>query len=227
MTMVAEPPAPAVAPERLTIREYFSAQSDLYTKTDAKRIGPELARLAADGKTKLKDVVDAARPKTAPLHCYFTWDDQLAAERFRQMEAGRMVRAIKVYTVSGGQERSEPAFQPITVKVVASQQPSPAARTASAPASNGAASIVPPAPSSPPAQETAASVDEDDLVAAAQGGPRDATDAETELIERALMALEDWERRYQRKRSQPGFEAVFRPVFVAIAEARERSDGRI
>ena len=48
MTMLADPPAPAEAPARITVREYFSAQNDLYTKTDAKRIGPELERRARE-----------------------------------------------------------------------------------------------------------------------------------------------------------------------------------
>src|SRR4051794_22741473 len=126
MTMTAEPPAPATTtPGRISIREYFSAQNELYTKTDAKRIGPELERLAAEGRTRLTDVVEAARPEASPLHPYFEWDDRRAAEGFRQLQAGRMTRTIRVSTVAGGQESSEPAFRPVTVTVGAGQQPVP------------------------------------------------------------------------------------------------------
>src|SRR3954469_9637111 len=117
MTMVTDPPAPTAVTGRISIREYFSAQNDLFSKTDAKRIGPELERLAAEGKTKLKDVVEAARPEGWPLHGSFEWGDRRAAEGFPQLQAGRMTRAVMVSTVSDGRERSEPAFRPITVKV--------------------------------------------------------------------------------------------------------------
>src|SRR3954451_3006050 len=100
--------APAATSERITVREYFSAQNDLYSKTDAKQVGPELERLAAAGKSKPRDIVEAARPEASPLHRYFEWNDQRAAEGFRQMQAGRMARTIRVYTVAGGQESSEP-----------------------------------------------------------------------------------------------------------------------
>lgn len=112
-------------PTILTVRNYFSAQAERYSKADAERIGPELARLMDGGKRKLEDVVEAARPDDAPLHGYFTWDDQVAAERFRQMEAGRMVRAIKVEVRQDGQRHELPAFTPIAIRVTPSASQAP------------------------------------------------------------------------------------------------------
>lgn len=107
-------------PAILTVRNYFSTQAERFSQDDARKIGPELARLMDDGKRELKDVVEAARPDDAPLHGYFTWDDALAAERFRQMEAGRMVRAIQVRVTNGGEQHAVPAFTPISIKVTPS-----------------------------------------------------------------------------------------------------------
>ena len=39
-------------------------------------------------------VVAIARPPDSALHRYFTWDDQVAAESFRLLEATRVIRAV-------------------------------------------------------------------------------------------------------------------------------------
>lgn len=226
MTMIAERPAPAATSTPTSIREYFSQQQDLFTKSDAKQIGPELERLAAMGKTKLRDVVDAARPEGSPLHRYFEWDDRRAAEGFRQLQAGRMTRAICVYTVSGGQERSEPAFRPVIVKVVASQKPADVNHVSSAPktAADSAADSFD--QGAPPTRT---------LTAPAERATQDATrpvrpnagDAESCVFDQALEGLRGWVRTYGRYQDQPSFRAVFEPVFQAIEEARGRAGGTI
>jgi hypothetical protein len=221
MTMLAEPPA--VTSERISIREYFSQQQELYTKTDAKTIGPELERLAAEGKSKPREIVDAARPAASPLHPYFTWDDQLAAEGFRQLQAGRMTRTIMVYTASAGQERREPAFRPITVKVVASRPaapgmvPSPVPAPGQAPAGTEA-----PARRGRPAiaPSPAATVARPDAEATVEG-------ADEHLIGEALQALSGWASAHRAHRRRPSFGSIFEPVFLAIAEARGRAGGTI
>ena len=38
------------------------------------------------------DLVEAARPETSPLHSLFTWDDQIAAERLRLIQARTVIR---------------------------------------------------------------------------------------------------------------------------------------
>lgn len=223
MTMIAERPAAAATSTPIGIREYFSQQQDLFTKSDAKRIGPELERLAAEGRTKLRDVVDAARPEGSPLHHYFEWDDRRAAEGFRQLQAGRMTRAIQVYTVSGGQERSEPAFRPVVVKVVASHQPAAVQAAVSA------------APKQRNIGRNMECFGVSSLGSPAERAPHDAAppvrpnagDAESCVIDQALEGLRVWSRTYRRNRDQPHFSAVFEPVFQAIEEARGRAGGTI
>lgn len=44
-------------------------------------------------------VVDSARDTTSPLHPCFTWDDTLAAEKYRENQARQVIRSIRVISV--------------------------------------------------------------------------------------------------------------------------------
>ena len=49
-----------------------------------------------DGVLTCEAVLDAARPENSPLHGYFTWDDSRAAERYRLIEAGRLIATVRI-----------------------------------------------------------------------------------------------------------------------------------
>jgi hypothetical protein len=49
-----------------------------------------------DGKLRPVDVVEAARPATAPLHPLFTWDNKKAAEEYRLWQAREVIREVVV-----------------------------------------------------------------------------------------------------------------------------------
>lgn len=42
------------------------------------------------------NTVAAARPEDAPLHPRFTWDDSVAGERWREVEARELIRSVLV-----------------------------------------------------------------------------------------------------------------------------------
>lgn len=46
-------------------------------------------------------VVDAARPVDSPLHHRFTWDDTVAGERWRQVEAAQLIRSCRIVYAEG------------------------------------------------------------------------------------------------------------------------------
>lgn len=78
--------------------EYRLKPGARLTERDAEVIAPALAGLAhrhCEG-FRAEDVVEAARPETAPLHPYFEWDDAVAAELFRVEQARGLVRSIEV-----------------------------------------------------------------------------------------------------------------------------------
>lgn len=67
-----------------------------------------------DGVLTCEAVVNAARAKSSPLHSYFTWDDSHAAERYRLIEAGRLIATVRIeYTPKkAAQVVYTPAFIP-------------------------------------------------------------------------------------------------------------------
>jgi hypothetical protein len=48
------------------------------------------------------DVVEAARDPASPLHSEFEWDDSAAADAFRLVQAGALLRRMKVTVVKEG-----------------------------------------------------------------------------------------------------------------------------
>lgn len=53
-------------------------------------------------------LVEAARPKSSPLHRAFDWDDRLAAERWRLQQAQQMIYSVRIISTPGGP--MEPMF---------------------------------------------------------------------------------------------------------------------
>ncbi len=61
----------------------------------AQTAGEEFERLyKVKGRLAPEDVVDASREETAPLHCCFEWNDEIAAEKYRIGQAGNIIRAL-------------------------------------------------------------------------------------------------------------------------------------
>jgi hypothetical protein len=67
-------------------------------KIKAGAAAAELERIRAlhEGIVTPQAVVDASRPENAPLHREFEWRDDVAAERFRQEQARKMIGALMV-----------------------------------------------------------------------------------------------------------------------------------
>ena len=70
---------------------------------DAQKVGEVCERLERKGNLTPKALVDASRRKNAPLHDMFEWDDAIAAEAYRETQAGYIIRSIEV-TVVGNTE---------------------------------------------------------------------------------------------------------------------------
>ena len=66
---------------------------------DANIAGEELASIYNEkGRCDPSDVVERSRPTDAPLHACFEWDDTVAAEKYREHQAGEIIRAIVTVT---------------------------------------------------------------------------------------------------------------------------------
>jgi hypothetical protein len=59
----------------------------------------ELKRIADehDGILRPFDIVEASRPKSAPLHSKFEWDDTDAAQRYREWQARQLISVTIEY----------------------------------------------------------------------------------------------------------------------------------
>ena len=69
-----------------------------YITIDAAAAGEFLEALKTrhNGHLSPRAVVEAARPADSPIHAHFEWDDGVAAERYRQDQAGHMLRCLIV-----------------------------------------------------------------------------------------------------------------------------------
>jgi hypothetical protein len=77
---------------------------------DANIAGKELERIEKrdSGVIRPEVLVSESRPKKAPLHPCFTWDDAKAAELYRLGEARLIIRSIRVLEVFEGNQEPQP-----------------------------------------------------------------------------------------------------------------------
>lgn len=61
---------------------------------DAQIAGEVCAELEARGALTAKNLLDESRPDDAPLHGAFEWDDGVAAEKYREDQARKIIHSI-------------------------------------------------------------------------------------------------------------------------------------
>jgi hypothetical protein len=74
----------------------------------------ESIRQSHNGRMTPANVVEAARPETAPLHPAFEWDDAAAAESWRQEQARFIIRHVAV------EVKKDEASEPKTIRAFVS-----------------------------------------------------------------------------------------------------------
>lgn len=92
-----------------------------YIRADANVAGQMCAELSANGGLTAKRLLDANRPEDAPLHSEFEWDDNIAAERFRETQARHIINCLCV-RVDGAEPvrqyfnivRTDAEYKPLT-----------------------------------------------------------------------------------------------------------------
>jgi hypothetical protein len=75
-----------------------------------------MAVKAEHGRLTPAAVVDAARPKSHPLHERFEWDNRVAGEAWRRVQASELIRSVRVVYREGDDEspsRSVRAFHAV------------------------------------------------------------------------------------------------------------------
>lgn len=91
---------------------------------DAQVIGEYLAQLREEkGKLTAPLVVDAAKDEQSPLHQYFDWNDDAAAQHYREYQAYHLLRSITIKIEHTPQEKREVrAFVVVHVDAVTKEQ---------------------------------------------------------------------------------------------------------
>ena len=74
----------------------YKWKSGARAPVSAQVAGEVCEQMSAKGELTPKALVDASRPEDAPLHKAFEWDDQKAAERYRESQAAYIIRSIEV-----------------------------------------------------------------------------------------------------------------------------------
>lgn len=68
---------------------------------EARKFLEDLMANAQDQLLKPEAVVDAARPRSSPLHGYFTWNNAEAADQWRLVQARALLRSVIVMNPAG------------------------------------------------------------------------------------------------------------------------------
>ena len=78
---------------------------NLYKGKDAQAVADEIYSIG-DNPTKA-EIVDKARDESTELHSLFEWRDDVAAEKWREEQAGTIMRHLKVVFVHDEREKPE------------------------------------------------------------------------------------------------------------------------
>lgn len=68
-------------------------------KADVNIVGRVCEELEREGRLNAQELVDVSRDEDAPLHDLFEWDDKIAAEKYRYVQAQEIIRSIVVRQV--------------------------------------------------------------------------------------------------------------------------------
>lgn len=91
----------------------YKFKSGTRLKVSAQAAGELCAELESQGKLTPHEVVEASRPDDAPLHSAFEWDDEIAAEKYRETQASYIIRSVEV--VPEGSSKPTRAFVSLVI----------------------------------------------------------------------------------------------------------------
>jgi hypothetical protein len=100
----------------------------------AQVVGQALERIdRLNGGITPRVVVESSRPEDAPLHPIFEWDDATASELYREDQARRVIRSVRVIEVDQQGRDQPPSIAYVSVRAADADGPSyqPTARVMS------------------------------------------------------------------------------------------------
>ena len=91
-------------------------------KTDPEKAAKVMNKLAKGGQLNAENLVAVSRPKNAPLHDDFEWDDTKAAENWRKQQGRCMINSLLMIPEESDKEEKEPIRAFFKVSQVESSQ---------------------------------------------------------------------------------------------------------
>ena len=88
--------------------------ASLFKGKDPEKILNEICSIS-DNPTK-EQIVEKARDVNSEMHDLFEWNDTIAAERYRLVQAGSLMRNLKIRYVGLNEEKAPEDMKPITVR---------------------------------------------------------------------------------------------------------------
>lgn len=89
---------------------YYKWGPGLNRSVSADIAGSVCEKIASNGSLTPKALVDESRPQAAPLHPEFEWDDAVAAEAYREVQAGGIIRQLVTVVAKNSEEIPTRAF---------------------------------------------------------------------------------------------------------------------
>jgi len=93
-------------------KSYKAANGSPFSDADAKIIGNEIDKIMErkNGEVQPIDLIQEARKRNSPLHRFFEWDNDKAAEKWRQAQARKMLYSVVETVVVDGSRRKIRSF---------------------------------------------------------------------------------------------------------------------
>ena len=96
-------------------------KSASHIKADANVAGRQCEELERTVGLTAKNLLDANRPEDAPLHNEFEWNDEVAAEQFREHQARHIIACLCVAPARTTKQREEDIQQRAYMKIAVEQ----------------------------------------------------------------------------------------------------------
>ncbi len=83
------------------MKKYIFRDGSPYNKEDAPQVGAYLEKMFPGQDPTPDQVVEIARPKNSPIHKFFDWDNESAAQKYRLQQARRLITSLVVISPKG------------------------------------------------------------------------------------------------------------------------------
>lgn len=81
---------------RCVMKKFIAREKGILTDNDAKLIGRFIEKNFPNGEVTPEELVQAAKPRTSPIHRFFSWDDIKAAALYRLQQARNIIGSIYI-----------------------------------------------------------------------------------------------------------------------------------